>query len=400
MTVTIYKSTDSSAPVLRGQGNSLVTVLDAILVNGYGSKASQGWADSFAHLVCSGTATGGSSTTLVDTATNFVTAGVAVGMQVFRTADGKSSRITSITTTTNPNDTLNFTAYSPVTPTFAALDAYTVDSSLRAYRQPVGSSNGFYMRVADNVHNQYARVRGYETMSDINTGTGPFPTDAQLSGGCYWHKSSSASAIAIPWICAGNGKIFYFFAATFNGTWISLCPGHFFGDFISYKTGDAYNTIIAMAFGTSYIGYLNDYDTHEIAYSSNFTTQGGHYIPRRADQTGTSMACGKFSDTHRDFGYGYLGSGAVPYPHPVSGGMSIAPVEINDYLSGASADQYERGRLPGFWNILHTYYTYYQHGDTFNGVGTLAGKTFEVIGAMVSTYNGAFCIETSDTWDD
>jgi hypothetical protein len=47
MTVTIYKSTDTSAPSLTGQAGSLITLLDAVLVNGYGSKAAAGWAKSF-----------------------------------------------------------------------------------------------------------------------------------------------------------------------------------------------------------------------------------------------------------------------------------------------------------------------------------------------------------------
>jgi hypothetical protein len=47
MTVTIYRSTDGSAPVLTGQVGTLVTVLDAVLVNGYGAKAAAGWAKSY-----------------------------------------------------------------------------------------------------------------------------------------------------------------------------------------------------------------------------------------------------------------------------------------------------------------------------------------------------------------
>lgn len=47
MTVRVYRSTDSSAPVLTGQAGSLVTLLDAVLVNGYGSKAALGWTKAF-----------------------------------------------------------------------------------------------------------------------------------------------------------------------------------------------------------------------------------------------------------------------------------------------------------------------------------------------------------------
>lgn len=47
MTVRLYKSTDASAPVLTGQTGSLIALLDAILVNGYGSKTAAGWTKPF-----------------------------------------------------------------------------------------------------------------------------------------------------------------------------------------------------------------------------------------------------------------------------------------------------------------------------------------------------------------
>lgn len=43
MTVRIYRSTDASAPVLTGQVGKLTDLLDAILVNGYGSMTAAGW---------------------------------------------------------------------------------------------------------------------------------------------------------------------------------------------------------------------------------------------------------------------------------------------------------------------------------------------------------------------
>lgn len=44
----IYQSWDPGAPVLTGQVGSFLAVLNAILVNGYGSKASAGWTKPFA----------------------------------------------------------------------------------------------------------------------------------------------------------------------------------------------------------------------------------------------------------------------------------------------------------------------------------------------------------------
>lgn len=43
MGVTLYQWTDASAPSLTGQVGSLTALLDAILVNGYGSVSAAGW---------------------------------------------------------------------------------------------------------------------------------------------------------------------------------------------------------------------------------------------------------------------------------------------------------------------------------------------------------------------
>ena len=47
MPIYIYKSTDAGAPVLNGLEGSLVSVLDAVLVDGYGSQPSLGWSKEF-----------------------------------------------------------------------------------------------------------------------------------------------------------------------------------------------------------------------------------------------------------------------------------------------------------------------------------------------------------------
>jgi len=43
MAVTVYRSTDSSAPTLSGTAGDLINLLDKCLVSGYGSKAAAGW---------------------------------------------------------------------------------------------------------------------------------------------------------------------------------------------------------------------------------------------------------------------------------------------------------------------------------------------------------------------
>lgn len=47
MAADIYRSTDVGAPVLNGTVGSLITLLDACLVNGYGSKTAAGWTKAY-----------------------------------------------------------------------------------------------------------------------------------------------------------------------------------------------------------------------------------------------------------------------------------------------------------------------------------------------------------------
>lgn len=47
MAFTIYRSTDASAPVLTGQVGTLVALLDACLVTGYGAQSPAGWSKPF-----------------------------------------------------------------------------------------------------------------------------------------------------------------------------------------------------------------------------------------------------------------------------------------------------------------------------------------------------------------
>lgn len=248
-------------------------------------------------------------------------------------------------------------------------------TNLAAYKQPSGS-NQMYLYV-DDTGTTAARVSGYEAMTSISSGTGNFPTSVQQSGGLYWGKSSAGSNR--PWLFWSNGKIFYLFVQ-YNGTnWL----GHCFGDFTSYKSSDAYGTII--------IGDASS-PTSATAFSSlvsavSSSTAGGHFVARQYTQIGSSLAVGKISNYAMSAGN--LGASGITYPCPIDGGLHQAPVWISEVTAGAGA----RGLLPGIWNPLHV--APLTHGDTFSGTGVLAGRTFEA----VSLGSGGQCfVETSDTW--
>lgn len=257
----------------------------------------------------------------------------------------------------------------------------TYSGTNKAVYRPA-SGNQYYLRV-DDTGTTSARVRGYETVSDVDTGTGPFPTDAQISGGLYHHKASGATTV--PWVMVANGSAFWFWCDYSNDSTAGQVM--FFGD-LTNKTysSDAYHTLLAAnasATATS---------TNMFSLIALLTANiGGHYMPRRYNGSGTSIQVGKHSDQSRTSTT--LGGGSLPYPHATDSKLYVAPIWVFQFVS--SSDVHIRGQIPGAWAPLHN--KPITNMDTYSGtVGTdLAGKTF----IALNIYNaGQIHLETSNTW--
>lgn len=324
MGVNIYLSTDASAPVLTGQVGSLTALLDAILVNGYGSKAAAGW-------------------TIAYTGTN-----------------------------------------------------------QRDYKQGTGS-NGYYLDVNDNAPTtaKEARMRSYEAMTALATGTNAFPTSSQSSFGVVCRKSTSADSTARAWYCVADATCFHLFVDTgdFTSPAYSLCFS--FGDFFSYKSGDSYNTAIMgrLAENTS----SDQYETLAMIWCQAATTStfgGGQYVDRMWTGVGGSLGFSKFSSVlcmnPSQGQWGPTGnSGAqCTYPNGPDGALELAPIWIAHNGS-------VRGYLKGLWAPCHSQPC--GHGDTFSGTGNMVGKTFLALNVRSIQYGsvsstGQIIVETSNTW--
>lgn len=76
-TARIYYSTDGSAPTLNNAAGSLITLLDAILVNGYGAKSALGWTKTYSGTnqaaYTQGTGSNGFKLAVDDTTTGYAT---------------------------------------------------------------------------------------------------------------------------------------------------------------------------------------------------------------------------------------------------------------------------------------------------------------------------------------
>lgn len=321
MTVRRYFSTDALAPSLTGQAGSLITVLDAVLVNGYGVRAAAGWAKAF-----SGT-------------------------------------------------------------------------NKAAYRGPVvvaspPEGNRFYLRVDDSTNITWASMRGYETMSDVDTGSEPFPTVAQVSGGLLCEKSSSANATVRPWVAVASESFFYFISlpnVTELGSLNNADSCFMFGDFPSYKTGDAFGTLIE---SRTFESNVQDANFIDISSANSFSATAGHYLARAY-----TAAAGAVGFCKSALAPAALKSAAGPFcaVEDIMRGLVLSPVVIKEAVAGFPQQSTSRGRVPGMLAILN----YVSGAFPFNtgtvvpGVGDFTGRTFLVVQTATE---GVFIELTDNSW--
>ena len=265
-------------------------------------------------------------------------------------------------------------------------------TNLAAYRQGAGSM--CYLRVYDGTGTFKVRMRGYESMTDVNTGTGEFPTTTQLANGAYAAIGTSTTAAKKPWIVVADNKRFYLWVGaslttdvdiSTSTTWQAL---FFFGDIISFRPGDTYCCQIMGSDSASN-------GTERFGLAGALTSViAGSFIERDAAQAAGAVNNGKYFDHHGASSSATMGSSTcVAYPDPITGGINLSRIHVSN---GATVKGI-RGRLPGVFAPLNALPG--NNGDTFSGVGDLDGRTFILLDCGSSTTRCRVALETSDTWD-
>ena len=382
--VKYFDSTMSGAPSLSGTAGTLISVLDACLTNGFGTVT----LDSL--VVSSNVATG-----TVSAGHGFAMIGSAVG-SVITIAGATPSSLNGTWRIASVADSTHFTFAT------SGISDQTATGTITAVRTPLGYSKAYsgtnkaayrandvvgsrlYLRVVDDGTGAatYARIRGYESMSDVDTGTGPFPTDAQVSGGLYWGKSSTANSTARAWRLFGDSQGFYFCVNyDGSGSWL----GSAWSDVPSEKAGDAYRTLIVGGTSAtlSTMGQL-----HAINSSSS-----GHFFARKYDQTGTAIVALKLSHHTSSSGMGYYG---IAYPAPMGNQFYCAPVDVWEGTS-ISALTALRGPLPGVYAPLHPG-SQLTDGSSQSDVTGLDGRTLMIQILKVSTTSFAAVFDLTGPW--
>ncbi len=269
------------------------------------------------------------------------------------------------------------------------------ETNISAYKMGAAPFN--YLRVNDSAavsSNSYTRIIGYNTMTDINTGTNPFPTEAQVAGGLYFWKSLDGTT-ARPWMIIADNNAFWLFqykgatiAQGFTST--THCDNLFFGKLFGTASGDTNSTTIIanQTTGNSYV----------MGGTADFSNINGHYINNRYDgsiNTDSSIQTGK--RPLLNIGTNNLGvTTTQAYPDPVTNGLLLSRV----YIGQSSAPIFLRGYLPGMWSSINLSNSTIVNGDTFSSVINGVTRTFICMGLSFTSQTGFRGIfEISDTWE-
>lgn len=357
------KSFDSGmtgAPVLSGTAGALISVLDAVLVTGFGLQTAT-----------SVVVTGGIATVTYATAHAFRVDTVALVAGATPAGLNGEKRILSVlganSITFDATGIADGTATGTITSKVAPAGwakAFT-GTNVAAYKITPPEGTGFYLRV-DDTGTTTARVRGYETMSDVNTGTGPFPTVAQWAGsGLWWSKSNDASSAARPYRITPDDRGVYFFPKNADATYES--QGNYFGDILSLKSGDPYACMIrgntadrSAAVGGSF--------GDDLVMTDGAQAFDGAYVARAANTLGGAQKVSTAPVMNVGLPASHVtGAVGAPYPLPVDNGLMLTPVVIHNA-------QGPRGHLPGLRYSPQVVNTSFSTGDVVAGSGVMAGK--------------------------
>ncbi len=386
-TVKFLHSGLPGAPVLSGTAGALIALLDACLVNGF-SVAS----------VSSLTVASGVATATVS-AGHAAEIGSVVEI-LGATPSGLNGQKKCISIG-GGNTTLTFdatgisdqTATGSITLKLAGA-GWTkafAGTNLAAYKSPNVAASGCYLRI-DDTGTKVARAVGYESMTSISAGTGPFPTTAQRSGGTYWTKSSAADATGRAWTFAGDDRGFmlaiaYSLSLPLGGALTA------FGDLLPAKSGDAWACVVS--------GYASDKsasapgDTNDLGVLRAAADE--LYLPRSHTALGSAVQAYKaFSLIAPAVTTGFAsGNGPLQYPNGPDAGLYFTDLMVFEPFQNCL-----RGRWPG----LHCCpqglpFGLFQPNARLPAVENLLGRELRAVtfGAGTGT-NGTVFVDTTGPW--
>lgn len=320
----------AGAPELNATAGSLIAVLDACLIDGFNVKTVQNF------VIAGGIGT----ITFPSSGHGYVLHQVAALAGATDDQYNGDWRVTEVNATNIKVDATgvaNATVAGTLSCTTPPLGGWVkafYGTNLAAYKSTVADSSGLYLRVYDPA-GRAADVRGYEAMTDINTGAGLFPTIAQKS---TYRASKSQDGVNLSrWTLVGD-KQFFYLSQHDNQTNITSSPNSrdclAFGDILSFRPNDAYHCLISS-------GY---------SQQAAIVSEGDYsYLARAHTQLGSALSVSITSS----LGFGQIsGSVSLPQRYPNGPDNSLILSDARYIVDGNYAATSIRGKLPGFFECL------------------------------------------------
>lgn len=384
---TSVKHIHSSMPgalALTGLSGSLIGLLDSFLVDGWGLQTATS-------VVVSG---GVATVTFPSAFPAMVDMVVLVAGATPSDLNGEQ-KVTQVLTATNQ------IRFATALPDGAATGTITVKMAPAGWAKVFSGTNkavyrsldvqahggGYYLRV-DNSGNNIVRVVGYETMVDVDTGTGPFPSAAQVPGGGYWITSATATSLARGYALAADSRTLYVSFQPYGpGTF--GCVSRAFGDGLPRR-----------ASGDAFASFLNANTSSTVGTNSGALDGTGDqftWAPRSYTGLGFSEAGKPYPYTGGANTQSGLDTSCGSFPNPVDGSLIISP----KYWS-AQGSFSPRFDFPGFYHVPQTGFgAMYDPFVLLPGGGALFGRNLLLIPAANGPNNqtsGGTLIDVTGPW--
>jgi len=387
------------APVINGTAGCLLDMLDACLGTGFGLSTLLS-IDVKGGIATATVASGGSfdecAVVLIDGATPESLNGEARVLTT--TSTGFTFAAEGV-----PDGAASGTMTAKYAPVHNWSKIYTT-TNVAVWKSVDPQANGHYLRIDDS-NLTWARVRGYESMTDADTGTGAFPSDAQLTANLNlcWTRSSSSTTTKVGWQLFGDSRFFVLSIApgTSSSASNSAAPARGFGDPIALMpSGDAWSTTLAGTFQGSTI-YALECGSLNSSYASILSAGNGAIVmPRSWQGLGSSVlidplpeSCGGTNKTSGDDAY--MG----PFPSSIDGGLRLARMFLKQQGTNPP-----RAIVPGVYYVPQSGVISYIAPGTvqIGGAGELAGRRLVAVGDVNSTSlyapNGIYFVDATGPW--
>ena len=397
MAIKLFHSGQAGAPSLTGQNGSLIALFDALLVNGYNAVS-----------VTSITRVGGVATVQTDVAHGFKSGESAL-------ISGATEAAYNIDAVVSVIDLTHFTYQVAGEPASPATGSVTVK------RAPAGFSKAFsatnkaayrpnntdgtrpYLQVIDDGSTagaaREAKVRGYLTMTDVDTGGEPFPTAAQAGNGLYAHKSCTVDSTDRPWTMVTDGDTVYFQACMDRNPSTRIATDGYiwwlaFGDFIPTRPNDPFTAFIAA--NNLQNGQQSPSNTNGLFWATSRNTNPSNNCCYSVRSYAQTIGAANMAMMGHGWDQSAIGSAEiVKYPHQPDNGFLMTPVMC---VQGGVF----RGRMPGIFEPLQG--RCLSQFDTIENVDGYPGRTFlALIGVGASSNTGMLMFDItgneSGKWD-